>query len=72
MYLNLHLKMIQFFPCVVQIFPVFSLSGKTDDQIPCFPCAVATLTNNKNSLVIIEAMIDQDQSPTQDTAKNVL
>ena len=36
-------------PCVVQIFPVlhlnslFSLSGKSDYQIPCFPCAVATL-----------------------------
>ena len=24
-------------------FPVFSLSGKKDFQIPCFPCAVATL-----------------------------
>ena len=24
-------------------FPVFSLSGKMDFQIPCFPCAVATL-----------------------------
>ena len=24
-------------------FPVFSLSGKMDLQIPCFPCAVATL-----------------------------
>ena len=23
-------------------FPVFSLSGKMDFQIPCFPCAVAT------------------------------
>ena len=31
------------FPCVVPKFPVFSLSGKTDNQIPCFPCAVATL-----------------------------
>ena len=37
-------------PCVVQIYPVlylnslFSLSGKSDNQIPCFPCAVATLT----------------------------
>ena len=36
-------------PCVVQIFrvvpkfPVFSLSGKSDNKIPCFPCAVATL-----------------------------
>ena len=24
-------------------FPVFSLSGKMNIQIPCFPCAVATL-----------------------------
>ena len=24
-------------------FPVFSLSGKMDLQIPCFPCGVATL-----------------------------
>ena len=24
-------------------FPVFSLSGKKDFQIPCFPCAVETL-----------------------------
>ena len=24
-------------------FPVFSLSGKMNLQIPCFPCAVATL-----------------------------
>ena len=24
-------------------FPMFSLSGKMDFQIPCFPCAVATL-----------------------------
>ena len=31
------------FPCVVPKFPVFSLSGKIDNQIPCFPCAVATL-----------------------------
>ena len=36
-------------PYVVQIFhvvpefPVFSLSGKIDDQTPCFLCAVATL-----------------------------
>ena len=27
-------------------FPVFSLSGKIDFQIPCFPCAVATLPLN--------------------------
>ena len=31
------------FPCVLPKFPVFSLSGKIDNQIPCFPCAVATL-----------------------------
>ena len=30
-------------PCVVPKFPVFSLSGKIGNQIPCFPCAVATL-----------------------------
>ena len=30
--------------CVVPKFPVFSLSGKIDNQIPCFLCAVATLT----------------------------
>ena len=24
-------------------FPVFSLSGKSKNQIPCFPCAMATL-----------------------------
>ena len=38
------------FPCVVPKFPVFSLSGKIDDQIPCFPCAVATL---KPDLVLL-------------------
>ena len=32
------------FPCVVPKFPAFSLSGKSDNQIPCFPCAVATLS----------------------------
>ena len=38
------------FPYVVQIvpvlylnYPVFSMSGKIDNQIPCFPCAVETL-----------------------------
>ena len=31
------------FPCSVPKFPVFSLSGKSDNKIPCFPCAVATL-----------------------------
>ena len=30
-------------PCVKAKFPVFSLSGKSENQIPCFPCAVATL-----------------------------
>ena len=34
----------QIFPCVRTKFPVFSLSGKSKNQIPCFPCAVATLT----------------------------
>ena len=29
--------------CVVPKFPMFSLSGKIDNQIPCFPCAVAIL-----------------------------
>ena len=33
----------QIFPCVRTKFPVFSLSGKRKNQIPCFPCAVATL-----------------------------
>ena len=31
-------------------FPVFSLSGKMDFQIPCFPCAVATLHNGQSQL----------------------
>ena len=34
-------------PCVVKTFPVFSLSAKIDDQIPCFLCAVATLNTEK-------------------------
>ena len=33
----------QIFPCVRTKFPVFSLSGKSKNQIPCFPCAMATL-----------------------------
>ena len=33
----------QIFPCVTAKFPVFSLSGKSKNQIPCFPCVVATL-----------------------------
>ena len=36
---------LRFFPCVKAKFPVFSLSGKSKNQIPCFPCAVATLWN---------------------------
>ena len=31
------------FPYVFIKFLVFSLAGKIDNQIPCFPCAVATL-----------------------------
>ena len=31
------------FPCVITKFPVFSLSGKSKNQIPCCPCAVVTL-----------------------------
>ena len=34
---------LQIFPCVRTKFLVFSLSGKSKNQIPCFPCAVATL-----------------------------
>ena len=37
---------LKIFPCVKAEFPVFSLSGKSKNQIPCFPCfpcAVATL-----------------------------
>ena len=39
----------KYFPCVSKTFPVlqqnslFSLSGKSKNQIPCFLCAVATL-----------------------------
>ena len=36
-------------PCVTTKFPVFSLSGKSKDQIPCFPrfpCAVDTLLSD--------------------------
>ena len=39
----------QIFLCVRTKFPVFSLSGKRKNQIPCFPCfpcAVATLPEN--------------------------
>ena len=41
-------SMSQFFPCVTAKIPVFSLFGKSKNQIPCFPCAVATLENYKN------------------------
>ena len=34
---------LQIFPCVRTKFPVFSLSGKSKNQITCFPCAMATL-----------------------------
>ena len=34
---------LKYFPCVTAKFPVFSLSGKSKNQIPCFPCVVATL-----------------------------
>ena len=40
----------KYFPCVSKFFAVskqnsvFSLSGKSNNQIPCFPCAVATLS----------------------------
>ena len=35
------------FPYVIKKFPVFSLSGRSKDQIPCFSCAVATLKWNR-------------------------
>ena len=38
---------LKIFPCVKAKFPVFSLSGKSKNQIPCFPCAVATLWVNQ-------------------------
>ena len=34
---------LKIFPCVKAKFPVFSLSGKSKNQIPSFPCALATL-----------------------------
>ena len=34
---------LQIFSCVSTKFPVFSLSGKSKNQFPCFPSAVATL-----------------------------
>ena len=46
-YFNNHSKIfslcLKMFPCVTAKFPVFSLFGKSKNQIPCFPCAVATL-----------------------------
>ena len=36
--------------CYKQKFPVFSLSGKSKNQIPCFPCAVATLVERKENV----------------------
>ena len=38
------------FPSVIPKFPVFFLFGKIDDQIPYFPCAVATLAVICNTL----------------------
>ena len=40
-YINIQPK---YFPCVSKFFPVFSLSGKSKNHIPCFPCVMATLT----------------------------
>ena len=46
--INIHFAS-NYFPCVSNFFhvtakfPVFSLSGKSKNQILCFPCAVATL-----------------------------
>ena len=39
------------FTCVRAKFPVFSLSGKSKNQIPCFPCAVATLKKDKQECI---------------------
>ena len=39
---------LKIFPCATTKFRMFSLSGKSKDQIPCFPCAVATLFEAKN------------------------
>ena len=35
------------FHCATAKFPVFSLFGKSKNQIPCFLCAVATLNLHK-------------------------
>ena len=46
----------KYFPCVSKIFPVlqqnslFSLSGKSKNQIPCFPCSVATLVKSNHAV----------------------
>ena len=49
-YVNNHspiiLPMLAIFPRVRTKFLVFSLSGKSKNQIPCFPCAVATLQHS--------------------------
>ena len=42
-------------------FPVFSLSGKMDFQIPCFPCAVATLIKNLGKTPVIQISFLCDQ-----------
>ena len=39
-------------------FPVLSLSGKMDFQIPCFPCAVATLNNGYLFVLPIYFLVD--------------
>ena len=44
-YKILHFWEIWKIPCVVPKFPVFPV-WKIDNQIPCFPCAVATLVLN--------------------------
>ena len=40
---NIFPVLANFSPVSEQNSPVFSLSGKSKNQIPCFPCAVATL-----------------------------
>ena len=53
----------QIFPCVRTKFPVFSLSGKSKNQIPCFPCfpcAVATLvqvSNKKHTTLVTDLSV---------------
>ena len=43
----------QNFPCVTTKFPVFSPTGKSKNQIPCFPCAVVTLEHSNRLQVAI-------------------